>query len=227
MLLECACSVGSALRTAAHHYQSRRPWIGGTLASPHHVHAAAMRSDVEHDRLLVRHAPSGGSLADATQIHADRASARFALRPAGGSPKVNLSVDEGNRPALRRTAARDAQRLLQMVARLVGDRGHRPLATAREERGSHSAPYGSANPRVWDLPSHGRVFPAHRCVPRDRRADGAPRQTLWYGTRWRRIRGAHGYGCVHGAAARMGHRSGTAASSCSALPSRRKERGFA
>jgi hypothetical protein len=111
-----------------------------------------------------------------------------------------------------------------MVARLVGDRGHRPLATAREERSSHSAPYGSANPRVWDLPSHGRVFPAHRCVPRDRRADGAPRQTLWYGTRWRRIRGAHGYGCVHGAAARMGHRSGTAASSCSALPSRRKER---
>ncbi len=43
---------------------------------------------------------------------------------------------------------------------------------------------------------------------------------VWYGTRWRRIRGAHGCNCVHGAAARMGRRSGTAASSCSAQTSR-------
>jgi hypothetical protein len=171
---------------------------------------------VEPDGLLVRHAPCGGSLADVTQGPADRTSARFALRLVGASPRVNLRVDEASRPALRRAAARDAQRLIQLVARLVGDRGHRPLATAREKRSARSAPYGSEIPSAWDPLSSGRIFRAHWRVPRrDRRADGAPRRSRWYGTRWRRIRGAHGCDCVHGAAARMGCRSRTAASSCS------------
>ena len=175
---------------------------------------------MEPDRLLVRHAPCGGSLADVTPSPADRASARFALRLVGASPQVNLSVGEASRPALRRAAApaRDAQRLIQLVARLVGDRGHRPLATAREKRSARSAPYGRENPSEWDLPSSGRIFRAHWRVPRrDRRADGAPRRSRWYGTRWRRIRGARGCDSVNGAAARMGRRSGTA--SCSAQPS--------
>ena len=183
------------------------------------MHAAAERSDVEPDRLLVRHAPCGGSRAGVTQGPADRASARFALRLVGASPQVNLRFGEASRPALRRAAAqaRDAHRLIQLVARLVGDRGHRPLATAREKRSARTAPYGSENPSGWDLPSSGRIFRAHRRVPRrDRRADGAPRRSRGYGTRWRRIRGAHGCDCVHGAAVRMGGRLGTAASSCSA-----------
>jgi hypothetical protein len=170
---------------------------------------------VEPDGLLVRHAPCGGSLADVTQSPADGASARFALRLVGVSPQVHSSVDEASRPALRRAAARDAQRLIQLVARLVGDRGHRPLATAREKRSAREIP------NAWDLPSSGRIFRAHWRVPRrDRRADGAPRRSRWYGTRWRRIRGAHGCDCVHGAAARRGRRSGTAASSCLAQTSR-------
>jgi hypothetical protein len=97
--------------------------------------------------------------------------------------------------------------------RLVGDRCHRPLAEAREKRAAHSGPY-SRKPSAWDLlPSHGRVFHAHRRVPcRDRSADGAPRRD-----RWRRIRGARGCdcGCDHDAAARTGCRFGSAASSCS------------
>ena len=178
---------------------------------------------MEPDGLLVRHASCGGSLADVTPSPADRASARFALRLVGASPQVNLRVGEASRPALRRAAAqaRDAQRLIQLVARLVGDRGHRPLATAREKRSARSAPYGSENPSGWDLPSSGRIFRAHRRVPRrDRRADGAPRRSRWFGTRRRRIRGAHGCDCAHGAAVRMGRRSGPAASSCSAQTSR-------
>ena len=134
---------------------------------------------------------------------------------------MNLRVDEASRTALCRAAARDAQRLLQLVARLVGDRGYRPLAAAREKRSARRASYGSENPRAWNLPSHGRVFPARRVPCRDRRADGAPRQIRWYGTRWRRIRGAHSCDCVQVAAARMGHRSGTAASSYSAQTSRK------
>ena len=134
-----------------------------------------------------------------TQSLADRASARFALRLVGASPQVNLRVDEASRLGLRRATARDAQRLVQLVARLVGDRGHRPLATAREKRCARSAPYGSESPSACDLPSHGRVSRAHWRVPRrDRRADGAPRRSRLYGTRWHRIRGAHGCDCAHG-----------------------------
>ena len=174
---------------------------------------------MEPDRLLVRHAPCGGSLADVTPSPADRASARFALRLVGASPQVNLRFGEASRPALRRAAARDAQRLIQLVARQVGDLGHRPLATAREKRSAHRTPYGSEIPSACDLLSSGRIFRAHRRVPRrDRRADGAPRRSRRYGTRWRRICGAHGCDCVHGAAVRMGRRSGTA--SCSAETSR-------
>jgi hypothetical protein len=95
--------------------------------------------------------------------------------------------------------------------RRVGDRCHRPLAEARETRAAHSNPY-SMKPSACDLlPSHGRVFHAHRRVPcRDRSADGAPRRD-----RWRRMRGARGCGCDHDAAARTGCRFGPAASSCS------------
>ena len=176
---------------------------------------------METDRLLVRHAPCGGSLADVTQSPADRASARFALRLVGASTQVNLRADEASRPALRRAAARDAQRLIQLVARLVGDRGHRPLATAREKRSARTAPHGRESPSAWDLLSSGRIFRAHRRVPRrDRRANSAPRRSRWYGTRRRRIRGAHGCDCVHGAAARIGHRIGTG--SCSAQTSRKR-----
>ena len=176
---------------------------------------------MEPDGLLVGHAPCGGSLADVTQSPADGASARFALRLVGVSPQVHSSVDEASRPALRRAAARDAQHLIQLVARLVGDRGHRPLATAGEKRSARRAPYGRETPNALDLPSSGRIFRAHWRVPRrDRRADGAPRRSRWYGTRWRRIRGAHGCDCAHGAAVRMGRRSGPAASSCSAQTSR-------
>ena len=152
-------------------------------------------------------------LADATRSLADRASARCTLRLVGASLQASRSVSERRSHAFRRAAARDANRRRQLVVRPVGDRCHRPLADAREKRAAHSGPH-SRKLSAWDLlPSHGRVFHAHRRVPcRDRSADGAPRRD-----RWRRMHGARGCGCGcdHDAGARTGCRFGSAASSCS------------
>ena len=195
---------------AGHRCRSRCPWVGDTLSRSRRAQAPAERSDAVADRVLVRHAPCG-NLADATRSLADHASARSTLRLVGVSPQVNRSVSERRGNAFRRAAAREANRRRQLAVRLVGDRCHRPLADAREQRAAHSGPY-SRKPSAWELPSsHGRVFHAHRRVPcRDRSADGAPRRD-----RWRRMRGDRGCGCDHDAAARTGCRFGSAASSCS------------
>jgi hypothetical protein len=161
------------------------------------------------DRALIRHA-SCGNLADATARL--RASARCTVRLVGVSLQVNRSASERRRHAFRRAAARDANRRRQLVVRLVGDRYHRPLANTREKRAVHMYPY-SRKPSAWDLPSHGRVFHAHRRVLyRDRSADGAPRRN-----HWRMMIGGRGCGCGcdHDAAARTGCRFGSAAFSCS------------
>jgi hypothetical protein len=189
---------------AGHRFRSRCPSVGDTLSRFRRAQAPAERSDAVADRVLVRHA-SCGNLADATRSLANRASARCTLRPVGVRPQVNRSVSERRRHAFRRAADRDANRRRQLVVRLVGDRCHRPLADAREKSAAHSGPYCRKR-SAWDLlPSHDRVFHAHRRVPcRDRSRD-----------RWRGMRGARGYGCDHDAAARTGCRFGPAASSCS------------